>query len=265
MQRTRRSRPYPTLTRAQRCRRREHRRRRTLREAARAEQATPARPHDLWTATCEYVNHPIDVRQPAMVAALNRLARAKLPARREAIRRSPPHGFDASIRVTDQCSAFTVLLPPCPICHTVVSSAESPAHDRVPRPLPCGHTVCAACCRGIRVHQLPNAWTSEQVAPATWPCPFCRRRVSTDPDALPTRPRGLNFLYYGYSYTVPLLEAFYCRGTEPPPAVVERLYRYLEAQWEADPAAFEAALNVVETEVPVLVTQGTYECTVRLS
>lgn len=47
--------------------------------------------------------------------------------------------------------------------------------------------------------------------------------------------------------------------------MVERLYRYLEAQWEADPAAFEAALDVVETESRDADGRGTYECIVRLA
>ena len=259
-----RSRPYPTLTRAQRWRRRDHRRRRALREEARAEQVTPARPYDLWTST-DYVNHPIDVRQPAMVAALNRLARAKLPARRDAIRRSA----DRSIRVWDRYSTFTVLLPPCPICHTVVTDVMvsnghavrtlmSWPHDQVPRTLPCGHAVCRRCCRNIIRSQ-------ENTRATSWPCPLCRHPITTNPNVLPKRPRGLNFVYYGYSYTVPLLEAFYRSGEEPAPAVVERLYRYLEAQWEADPAAFEAALDVVETESRDADGRGTYECIVRLA
>lgn len=264
MQRARRARPYPALTRAQRWRRRDHRRRRTLREATRAEQATPARPYELWTLT-DYVNHTIDVRQPAMVAALNRLARTKLPARRDAIRCSA----DQSIRVWDRYSTFTVLLPPCPICNIVVTDTMvsnghaartliSWPHDRVPRTLPCGHDVCRRCCSNIIRAQ-------ENTRATSWPCPFCRHPITTSPNALPKRPRGLNFIYYGYSYTVPLLEAFYRSGEEPTPAVVERLYRYLEAQWEADPMAFEAALDVVETESRDADERGTYECIVRLA
>lgn len=187
-----------------------------------------------------------------MVAALNRLARAKLPARREAIRRSA----NRSIRVWDRCSTFTVLLPPCPICQTVVTDAMT--HDRVPRTLPCGHAVCRRCCRNI-IRALVNTRAT------SWPCPFCRHPITANPNVLPKRPRGLSFLYYGYRYTVPLLSATVESFEEPAPAVVERLYRLMEAQWEADPAAFEAALDVVETESRDADGQGTYECIVRLA